>query len=79
MPGSIRVRFVCEGRNVGEREIHSMREDVEDLEPSGQILLNGVRYRPVISPIRVLYRPGRHSLNVELTRSPHTGQWNPIR
>ena len=79
MPGTIRVRFLCEGRVVGEREINSMREDVEDLEPSGQIFLNGVRYRPAVSPIRVLYRPGRHSLNVELTRPPHTGQWNPIR
>ena len=68
MPGTIRVRFLCDGRIVGERDVESMREDVEDLEPSGRILLNGVWYRPVTFPIRVLYRPGRHSLNVELAR-----------
>lgn len=68
MPGTIRVRFLCDGRIVGERDVESMREDVEDLEPSGRILLNGVWYRPVTSPIRVLYRPGRHSLNVDLAR-----------
>lgn len=79
MPGTMQVRFLCDGHIVGERNLESMREDVEDLEPSGQILLNGVWYCPVTSPIRVLYRPGQHSINVELARLSNAGRRHSIR
>lgn len=79
MPCTIHIRFLCEGRVVAERDVGPIQEDVEDLEPSGQFLLNGVRYYPVTSPISVLYRPGRHSLNVELTRLAPARNWNPLR
>ena len=61
------VQFFCDGRMVGTKNM-LMRRDVENLLPSGSVCFQNVVYRPRISPVCILYRPGRHTYHIEVTR-----------
>lgn len=63
--GIVKIRYLYNGKVAG-RQTKELTEDIEDLWPRGGFLVGEARYKLKNRPLRIPYRPGTHSMDVEV-------------